>query len=303
MTSSRIVYINGHYVNEQDANVSVFDRGFLFADAVYEVCAVINGQLVDFESHMTRLQYSLSELGISCSLGEAELYLIHRTLIDYNELAEGLVYLQITRGKSEQRNFVPNSSDGAATIVCLTQQKALLDTPAIRDGLKVVTLPDRRWGRCDIKTVQLLYASMAKNEARNQGADDAWLVSTDIQHKGTGPNSTTPADVVNEGTSSNAWIVDARGTLITPDLSNALLAGITRAAILACARETGQAIQERAFTVAEAQAASEAFVTSATSLVTPVVQIDGQWLGDGRPGRVSRRLLEIYIAACRQTIS
>lgn len=283
MTQPRIVYVNGHYLAESEAQVSVFDRGFLFADAIYEVSAVLGGWLIDFDGHMARMRRSLAELDIPLGLDEAALLDIHRELIRRNNIQQGLVYLQITRGVADRDFLYPNPKT-PSTLVLFTQEKALLDNPIRKNGLKVVSLPDLRWGRRDIKTVQLLYASMAKTQARKQDADDAWLVENGH---------------INEGTSSNVWIVDKEGVLITPRLSKSLLHGITRAAVMTYARESGMQIVERNFSVAQAQNAREAFVTSATSFVLPVVQINGMPVGDGRPGPVSHRLFELYVAESR----
>ncbi len=282
--SARIVYVNDRFLPEDEATVSIFDRGFLFADAVYEVVSVIDGRLVDFEGHMVRLRRSLGELRIAAAVDEARLLEIHRELVRRNGLDEGLVYLQVSRGAAD-RDFAWPAAGMAATTVLFTQAKAVVDAPAARNGLSVVTLPDLRWGRRDIKTVQLLYPSMAKMEAKAKGADDAWLVEDGY---------------VTEGTSNNAWIVTPEGTLVTRDLSNAILHGITRRAVLADAREAGLAVEERRFTVAEATSAAEAFITSASSLVTAVVRIDGRSVGDGKVGPVARRLREAYLAGTRR---
>lgn len=278
---SRTVYVNGQYVPESEASVSVFDRGFLFADGIYEVTAVLNGRLVDFEGHMARLHRSLNELNMSLSLNDNALRDIHRQLIDKNALQEGLVYLQVTRGAAD-RDFAYPEASTPATVVAFTQQKAIIDSPLAERGLRVISLPDMRWGRRDIKTVQLLYPSMAKMEAKKRGADDAWLVESGL---------------VTEGSSSNAWIVDHDNTLITRELSRSLLHGITRRTLMALAKAHDMKVEERGFTVKEAQNAREAFVTSATSLVYPVVSIDERPVGDGQPGEIAKSLRRLYIEA------
>ncbi|MFC0337931.1 D-alanine transaminase [Kushneria avicenniae] len=278
---SRTVYVNGRYVPESEASVSVFDRGFLFADGLYEVTAVLNGRLVDFEGHVARLHRSLNELNMSLSLNDNALRDIHRQLIEKNELQEGLVYLQVTRGVAD-RDFVYPEAHTPVTVVAFTQQKAIIDSPLAEQGLRVISLPDMRWGRRDIKTVQLLYPSMAKMEAKKRGADDAWLVESGL---------------VTEGSSSNAWIVDHDNTLITRELSRSLLHGITRRTLMALAREHDMKVEERGFTVKEAQNAREAFVTSATSLVYPVISIDQRPVGNGQPGEIARSLRRLYIEA------
>lgn len=281
---SRTVYVNGRYVPEAEATLSVFDRAILFADAVYEVTAVLDGRLVDFHAHMRRLARSLGELDMPAPGSDAALLDIHRELLRRNDLREGLVYLQVSRGAAERDFLCPGEPQ--PSLVLFTQHKALVESPAAAHGIRVITLPDQRWRRCDIKTTQLLYPSLAKTEAARHGADDAWLVAEGM---------------VTEGTSSNAYLVEPDGTVVTRHLSEAILHGITRSAVLAYAAEAGVAVRERAFSVAEAQHAAEAFITSATSLVTPVVAIDGHTLGDGRPGPVVRRLRELYIEQSRRS--
>jgi D-alanine transaminase len=280
---SRIVYVNGAYVPEEEAKISVFDRGFLFADGVYEVTSVLDGKLVDLAGHLKRLRRSLAELEMPAPASDAELEAIHRTLVARNGLEEGMVYLQVTRGAAD-RDFAWQAAP-VPSLVLFTQARALAETAAARDGLKVISLPDIRWARRDIKTVQLLAPSMCKMLAKKAGRDDAWLVEDGL---------------VTEGTSSNAWIVTRDGALVTRDLSQAILHGITRAAVLDFARLAQMRVEERAFSVAEAQDAAEAFVTAASAFVTPVVEIDGVPVGDGRPGPVTRRLREIYIAESRK---
>jgi len=274
----RIVYVNGEYVPEQDAKVSVFDRGFLFADGVYEVTAVLGGKLVDFDGHLRRLRRSLAELQMAMPCTEAELLAIHRAMVEKNALVEGMIYLQITRGAADRDFAYPKSA--TPTLVLFTQARTIIDSAQAKRGVRVVTVEDLRWGRRDIKTVQLLYPSMAKMIAQEKGADDAWLVKDGL---------------VTEGTSNNTYIVTADGTIVTRDLSHDILPGITRAAVLRCARELQMKVEERAFSVEEAHAAKEAFSSSATGFVNPVVEIDGKLLGDGQPGPVAKRLRQVYI--------
>ncbi len=276
----RTVYVNGQYLPEQEATVSIFDRGFLFADGVYEVTSVLGGKLIDFEGHLARLKRSLGELDIAEPADIGNLLEIHRELVRLNEIDEGLVYLQVTRGDPGDRDFIYPGAETEPTVVLFTQSKPGLGSaqPA-GAGLRVITIPDERWGRRDIKTVQLLYPSMGKMMAKAAGADDAWMVE-DGQ--------------VTEGTSNNAYIVKD-GVIVTRHLSNDILHGITRAAVLRFAREAQMVVEERGFTPEEARAADEAFVTSATTFVTPVVEIDGQAIGTGVPGPVARRLREIYL--------
>jgi D-alanine transaminase len=280
---SRIVYVNGAWLPEEAAKVSVFDRGFLFADGVYEVTSVLEGRLVDFDGHLARLHRSLGELEMPSPATDADLLAIHRELVGRNGLAEGIVYLQVTRGAAD-RDFVwPEAPE--PSLVLFTQTMALVDTARAREGIRVISVPDIRWRRRDIKTVQLLAPSISKMLARKAGKDDAWMVEDGL---------------VTEGTSSNAYILTRDGVLVTRELSHAILHGITRAAVLALAREGQVRIEERAFGIDEAREATEAFVTAASAFVTPVVEIDGQPVGDGRPGPVTRRLRELYLAEARR---
>lgn len=278
---TRTVYLNGDYVPENEAKVSIFDRGFLMADGVYEVTSVLDGKLVDFEGHAIRLQRSLTELDMVMPLTRDELLEIHRELVRVNEVVEGGVYLQITRGAPADRDFVfPNPDETPCTVVLFTQSKpGVTDSAASKNGIKVISIDDLRWGRRDIKTVQLLYPSMGKMMAKAAGCDDAWLVEDGH---------------VTEGTSNNAYIVKD-GKIITRGLSNDILHGITRAAVLRFAAEAQMEVVERLFTIEEAQQADEAFITSATMFVNGVVEIDGHKVGDGTPGPVSARLREIYL--------
>ncbi|MFE3835927.1 D-amino-acid transaminase [Pseudogemmobacter sonorensis] len=281
---SRIVYLNGEYLPEAEAKISIFDRGFVFADAVYEVTSVGGGKLIDFEGHVARLARSLGELSIKAPLTREELLAIHRELLARNDLVEGLVYLQISRGNAGDRDFLFPAEDVAPTVVLYTQTANLVESPKAATGIKVISVPDIRWGRRDIKTVQLLWPSMAKMAAKKAGADDGWLVEDGF---------------VTEGTANNAYIVKD-GKIITRALSNDILHGITRAALLKYAAEAQFEIVERNFTIAEAQAADEAFITGASTFVTPVVEIDGVKVGAGVPGPIAARLRELYIEEGRK---
>ncbi len=283
MTMSRIVYVNGEYLPEEDAKISVFDRGFLMADAVYEVTSVIDGKILAFDGHTERLKRSLSELDMKAPCTIPELLDIHRELIKRNNLTEGLIYLQVTRGVAD-RDFV--YPDVEPTLVLFTQTKNVINAPMAKTGMKVISIPDIRWGRRDIKTVQLLAPSMGKMAAKAAGCDDAWLVEDGF---------------VTEGTSNNAYIVTQDGTIVTRNLGHEILAGITRAAVLRFAAEAQIKIEERPFTIEEAKAAKEAFVTSATTFVGPVVEIDGAQIGDGKVGEMARRLREIYLEESLKT--
>lgn len=283
---TRIVHVNGAYLPEDQAKVSVFDRAFLMADGVYEVTSVLGGRLVDFSGHIVRLQRSLDELGIR-NPHDADAWLaLHREMVRLNALDQGMVYLQVTRGAPGDRDFLfPDPETCPPTVVLFTRaMPSLVENPAAKTGLSVIAVEDLRWARRDIKTVQLLYPSMAKMMAKNAGADDAWMVEDGF---------------VTEGTSNNAYIV-SRGRIVTRPVSNDILSGITRASVLRFAREAQMEIEERPFTLDEAKAADEAFLTSATTFVLPVVRIDGVAVGSGKPGPVSARLREIYIEESRK---
>lgn len=279
---NRIVYVNGRFVPEAGAVVSVFDRGFLFADSVYEVTSVIGGQLIDNRAHLGRLRRSLAAIDMASPADDDAIEAIQQELIARNQLDEGVVYLQVSRG-AEDRDFTW-SAELAPTLVLFTQARPVIDSPLARRGLKVVSLPDLRWRRRDIKATGLLPACLAKMAARRAGADDAWLVEDGM---------------VTEGASNNAYIVDRAGRLVTRPLSQDILAGITRRALLELCARHGLALDERPFTIEEAYAAREAFVTSASILVTGVVAIDGRPIGDGRPGPLTQRLREIYLEFAR----
>ena len=284
---SRTVYVNGTYLPEEDAKISIFDRGFLMADGVYEVTSVLGGKLIDFAGHCKRLARSLSELDMAAPATDDELLAIHRELVAVNGVTDGMVYLQITRGAPGDRDFVfPDPATTPPTLVLFTQSKpGLAEHPAAATGMKVISIPDIRWGRRDIKTVQLLYPSMGKMMARKAGCDDAWMVEDGF---------------VTEGTSNNTYIV--RGNrIITRHLSSDILQGITRAAVLRLAAEARMEVEERPFTIDEAKTADEAFFTSASAFVMPVVEIDGAALGGGTPGPVTARLRDIYLDEMRKS--
>ena len=283
---SRTVYVNGDYLPEGDAKVSIFDRGFVMADGVYEVVSVLDGKLIDFPGHQARLNRSLNALEIGNPMADDDYLAMFRELVARNEIGDGMIYLQVTRGNPGDRDFAYPPKDTPQTVVAFTQSKpGLGDNPAFKTGWRVITVPDARWGRRDIKTVQLLYPSMAKMAAKAQGADDAWLIED---------------GKVTEGTSNNAYIIKGN-TIVTRELSHDILHGITRAAVLRLAREAQMQIEERGFTPAEAAEADEAFVTSASAFVMPVVAIDGAPIGDGKPGKIAARLREIYLDEMRKT--
>lgn len=275
---TRTVYMNGNWVDEGESKVSIFDRGFLFADAIYEVTAVIDEKLIDYAGHAARLRRSLNALGITIPVGEEELLALHKEIARRNNVEEGLIYLQITRGVQDRDFVFP--TDMQPTFVMFTQQKRVLDNPKWKTGLALQSVAEGRWSQRQIKTVQLLYSSLMKTEAHRKGFDDVLFVEN---------------GVVTEASSANFHIVTPEGTVVTRDLSNALLHGITRSSVLDLAGKAGLAAEERPFTLDEARSATEAFLTSATSFVTPVIRLDGNKIGTGEVGPVSQRLLDIYI--------
>ncbi len=275
---SRIVYVNGAYLPEEEAKISVFDRGFLFADGVYEVSSVLAGKLIDNAAHMARLERSLDELKMAPPLPLDEIPPIQREIVARNGLDQGTVYLQVTRGAAD-RDF-PFPKGVTSSLVIFSQERNLLEDPAAARGIAVVTLPDIRWQRRDIKTVQLLAPALAKQAAQDAGANDAWLVEDGF---------------VTEGSSNNAYIVTLDGTIVTRALSNSILHGITRRAVLALAEREGLKVEERSFTPEEAYEAGEAFITSASTFIYPVVKIDGRILSNGAPGPVATKLRQLYI--------
>ncbi|NVJ93477.1 MAG: D-amino-acid transaminase [Methylocystaceae bacterium] len=281
----RTVYLNGYFVEEDKANISIFDRGFLFADAIYEVTAVIDAKFIDFKGHMARLHRSLNELGLQSPCSDDEILDIHRALVERNNLTEGLVYMQITRGAAD-RDFIFPPKDTPPTIVMFTQEKKLVSPPVLQRGMKIATIEDLRWARRDIKTVQLLYPSMAKMAAREKGADDAWFIEDGF---------------ITEGTSNNAFIITQDGTLVTRHLSNSILHGITRDSVLKTTNDLNITVEERAFTVEEVKSAAEAFLTSASQPIVPVVEIDGCVIGTGEPGLKTMQLREAYLKVAKET--
>jgi len=277
---SRTAYVNGEYLPLDQARVPVMDRGFLFADGIYEVAAVLGGRLIDNAGHLARLECSLTEIGIPNPHTADAWERIEGELVTRNRLEEGLVYLQVTRGVAE-RDFAFPPPETPATVVGFTQGKRIIDNPLAERGAAVITVPDIRWARRDIKSVALLAQVLAKQQASAAGAAEAFMVED---------------GTITEGSSSTAFIVTEGGTILTRPLSNALLPGITRRAVITLAAEFRLRLEERAFSVEEAHDAAEAFYTSASAFVMPVVSIDGRPLGDGRPGPIARRLRELYVA-------
>ena len=277
---ARTIYLNNKYIDEKNAKISVFDRGLLFSDSVYEVTAVINGKLIDFKNHVIRLNRSLKELNIKYKFEEQKLLKIHKNLIKKNFLQnkEGLIYLQVSRGTME-RDFLISKKPLKINIFAFTQEKVLSNK--IKKGLKIITKKDLRWKRKDIKTTQLIFSSLAKTEAVNEGADDAWLIDED--------------GYINEGTSNNAYIINNKNKIITRDLSNKLLAGVTRKTIIEVAKKLKLEIEERPFSKQEVIKANEAFISSASTLILPVTSIDKYIINKGKIGPITEILRDTYI--------
>jgi D-alanine transaminase len=274
----RQVYVNGDYKREDEAKVSIFDRGLLFSDSIYEVTSVINGKLIDFNHHMKRLNRSMTELKFKNFINHDEILDFHRKLIELNNLKEGMIYTQVTRGVVDRSFDMPKEAI-KPTVLAFSQEKKILESDAAKNGIKVMTLEDMRWKRNDIKTTQLLYASMTKSEATAKGFDDAWM----LRH-----------GYITEGSSNNAWIVKGK-IIMTRYSDNLILSGITRKAILKCAKDLGYEVVIKNFTLQDAQSANEAFITSAIALVTPVVKINMSEIGDGTPGNFVKALRAEYI--------
>jgi D-alanine transaminase len=267
---SRIAYVNGLYVPLASAAVHIEDRGFQFADGVYEVCEVRDGRLIDETRHLQRLHRSLSELRIAPPVAEGALKLILRETIRRNRVRDGMVYFQVTRGMA-RRDFVFPEPDTPSSLIVIARSTSRTKADALaRAGISVITVPDNRWDRVDIKSVSLLPNALARQAAKEMGAREAWFVDRD--------------GFVTEGAASNAWIVTAQGRLTTRPAERGILRGVTRTTLFDLARREGFGIEERPFTVDEAKAAKEAFVTAATTLVMPVVRIDDAIIGDGKPG-------------------
>jgi D-alanine transaminase len=283
---SRTVYVNGVYVPEEEANVSIFDRAFLFGDAVYEVTAVLGGRLVDLDAHLARLDRSLSEIALDPGVSHGGLRELHEELIELNKIGEGVVYLQISRGPADRDFAYPEKPE--PTVVAFTQARLLLDNPYAASGVKVITIPDMRWKRRDIKSTSMLAQAMGKQEARCRGAYEAWMVEDGM---------------VTEGTSSTAFILDAQGVVRTQPLGHHILPGITRRAVLRLASQVGLKVEERPFSVHEARSAREAFISAASAFVLPVVEIDGVPIGDGRPGPVARAFRRLYVEEAQKSTS
>lgn len=278
---SRVAYVNGRYGPKSEAAVHIEDRGYQFADAVYEVWGVTGGRLMDYDGHMTRLERSLDELRIAHPMSRAALTQVLRETIRRNRVSDGLVYLQISRGTAPRDHPFPGADTPPSVVVTAKSVNRARQEAGAARGISVVTRPDIRWGRCDIKTVGLLPNILAKQDAIDAGAGDAWLVDE--------------MGVITEGTASNAWIVDQDGVIRTRDTQANILRGITRAGILKIAGEQGLKLEERGFSAEDVRSAREAFYTNASGFATPVVAIDGARIGDGKPGPVALRLRELYL--------
>ena len=279
----RIAYVNGRYASAAEASVHIEDRGYQFSDGVYEVCLVVDGAYWDEEGHLARLDRSLEALSIARPMSERALKTVMAALVRKNRLKTALVYIQVTRGVAPRNHSFPDKKIEPAIVMTARAFNLEKSEKLASAGVDVVMEPDIRWGRVDIKSISLLPNVLAKQAAKKAGAVEAWLVK---------------GDKVTEGSSSNAWIVTRDGELVTHPLGHEVLGGITRQTVIACAEELQMRVVERAFTTEEAMDAAEAFLTSASTLVMPVVRIDGKNIGEGKPGPVSKRLREAYIERC-----
>lgn len=277
---SRIAYVNGHYENLRDAAVNVEDRGYQFADGIYEVCEVVGGKMVDFPRHMTRLQRSLGELRIAMPMALASLRVVMQEVVRRNRINYGIVYLQISRGVAHRDHGFPSPDVKPSVVVTAKSLNFTKNQATAARGVKVITTAENRWPRVDIKTVGLLPNVLARQEARDKGAYEAWYVDAD--------------GFVTEGASCNAWIVTKDGRVVTRTAERGILAGITRAVLIDVLESLQLKLEERNFTPEEAYGAAEAFVSSASQIVMPVVSIDGKTIGDGKPGGIARRLREEF---------
>lgn len=281
---SRIAYVNGRYLRHAEAAIHIEDRGYQFADGIYEVCGVRDGCLMDERLHLERLNRSLDALKIKMPLAPAALRLILREVLRRNGISNGMIYLQITRGVAPRDHPFPPASVRSSVVITAKRLNVARIGAAVAEGVSVVTMPDQRWGRCDIKSVALLPNILAKQAAREAGAYEAWLV--DAQ------------GFVTEGSSTNAWIVDGEGRLVTRPAGPDILNGVTRMVLLKAARMEGVEVVERAFTPDEAKSAREAFISASSAILLPVTRIDGQAVGNGAPGSLSLRLREAYMKHC-----
>jgi D-alanine transaminase len=284
---SRVAYVNGVFQPHAEASVHIEDRGYQLADGVYEVWAVFDGKLGDAEGHFARLDRSLSELRIDPPMSRAALKIALKQTLRRNRVRDGLVYLQVTRGVARRDHAFPAPGTPPSIVITAKSVDRVAAEAKAAKGASVITTPENRWGRCDIKTVGLLPNVLAKQAAREAGAVEAWFVDD--------------LGLVTEGASSNAWIIDKEGRLRTRDTQANILRGITRKTLLEVIAAEGLSLEERPFTVEEAKSAREAFITGAGTLVLPIVKVDNQVLGDGKPGPVAKRLRELYIQKARAT--
>jgi D-alanine transaminase len=284
---SRLAYVNGRFLRQAEAGVSIEDRGYQLGDGIYEVWAVMDGRLADAEGHFARLQRSLGELSIPMPMSRAALTVALRETVRRNRVRHGIVYLQVTRGVARRDHAFPNPAVKPTVVITARSTSAAAAEARADKGVGVITTPENRWGRCDIKTIDLLPNVLAKQAAKEAGAFEAWFVDEE--------------GLVTEGASSNAWIVDQDGVLRTRDIGANILRGVTRLSLIDVAREAGYRVEERPFTVAEAKAAREAFLTGAGALVMPIVTIDGQPVANGHPGEVARTLRAAYIRRAAET--
>jgi D-alanine transaminase len=283
----RIAYVNGCYVRQAEACVHIEDRGYQLSDAVYEVWAVFGGRLADAEGHFERLSRSLAELKIAEPMSRKALEVVIRETLRRNGVQEGTVYLQISRGVAPRDHAFPKTPVTPAVVVTVKSLDRTAVEAKAAKGMAVVTVPENRWGRCDIKTVSLLPNALARQTAAEAGAGEAWFVDE--------------LGLVTEGAASNAWILDGEGVLRTRDLNANILRGITRFTLMEVIRQCGIPLSEKPFTPDEAKSAKEAFITGAGALVTPVISIDGTPIGDGSPGPVATKLRSLYIERARAT--
>ena len=277
---SRIAFVNGRYLPFHDAKVHVEDRGYQFADGVYEVCEVRGGRLIDERRHLERLKRSLGELQIRMPMSTRALGVILHEVVARNRIGYGIVYLQITRGVARRDHAFPSRNVRPSLVVTARALNRSRNEALAEQGIAVITVPDNRWGRVDIKTTGLLSNVLARQAALERGARDAWFVDAD--------------GTVTEASSANVWIVTPAGTLVTRHADQAILQGITRTVLFDAIKAQGLAVQERAFTVEEAYGAREAFITSASQIVLPVVRVDGRTIGNGKPGPVATALRRAY---------
>lgn len=277
---SRIAYVNGQYVPHSNAAVHIEDRGYQFADGVYEVCEVLDGRLVDETKHMERLERSLTELRIDIPMERKPMGVILREMVSRNRVKNGLVYIQVTRGVAPRNHYFPVEGTPPAVVVTARNSSTAKSDAFAKTGVSVVSVPDNRWERVDIKSVALLPNVMAKQAAKERGSFEAWFVDQN--------------GFVTEGSSTNAWIVTKEGVIVTRSADSGILRGITRTAVLELVKRENLLFEERAFTIEEAQQAKEAFITAATTLVMPVVHIDGVAIGNAAPGSVATNLRKLF---------